>query len=62
MLVTRGYDTSQLFRDDTIVRIRRLELEINEITREMNSIIEEGNLPEDPIPIPFPGAEDEECE
>jgi len=58
----RGYDTSQLFRDDTIARIRSLELEINEITREMNSIIEEGNLPEDPIPLPFPGAEDEECE
>jgi len=58
----RGYDTSQLFRDDTIARIRILELEINEITREMNSIIEEGYLPEDPIPLPFPGAEDEECE
>ena len=58
----RGYDTSQLFRDDTIARIRRLELEINGIARKMNRIIEEGNLPEDLIPLPFPGAVDEECE
>jgi len=58
----RGYDTSQLFQEDTLTRIRCLESEINKITREMNSIIEEGNLPEDPIPLPFPGAEDEEWE
>ena len=58
----RGFDTFQLYCDDTIARIRSLELEINEITREMNGIIKEGNLPEDLIPLPFPGAEDVECE
>ncbi len=57
----RGFDTFRLYCDDTIARIRSLELEINEITREMNRIIKEGTLPEDPIPLPFPGAEDEEC-
>ena len=53
----RGYDTSQLFREDTLERIKRIESEINDIAREMNRTIEEGNLPEEPIPKPFPEAE-----
>lgn len=50
------------FREDTLARIRRLEPEINETTREMNNIIRENNLPEDLIKEPFPDEEDEECE
>ncbi len=51
---TRGYDTSRLFREDTLTRIRRLESEANGIFREMNRIIDEGDLPEKPVPVPFP--------
>lgn len=55
----RGYDTSQLFREDTLTRIRRLASEINGIAREMDNIIKEGNLPEKLVEVPFPAAEDD---
>jgi len=58
----RGYDSSQLFRQDTLERIRQLEREANRGVKKINRIIQEGNLPEKPIPRPFPEAEDEECE
>jgi len=33
--MTPGYDTSALFREDTILRIRHLEAEIAELQKEM---------------------------
>lgn len=60
----RGYDTSQLYRDDTLERIRRLERDCNASARRMNEIIRKGKLPEKPVPLPFPEAEDDDpdCE
>ncbi len=37
----RGYDTSQLFREDTIERIKHLNAEIAELQKEMERLEEE---------------------
>jgi len=58
----RGYDTPQLYREDTLLRIRRLESQANDCAKRMNEIIVKGNLPEELIEEPFPEEEDEECE
>jgi hypothetical protein len=55
----KGYDTPQLYREDTLEWIHRQEAEINKLVRDMNETIRKGRLPEKPIPIPFPGADDD---
>jgi CHASE3 domain sensor protein len=55
----RGYDTPQLYREETLKRIRQMEREINRHVREMNEIIKKGRLPEKPIPMPFPGVDND---
>ncbi len=39
----RGYDTSALYREDTILRIRRLEAEIAEIQEEIDRSRRQGD-------------------
>ena len=58
----RGYDTPQLYREDTHERIKRLERDCNDLARRMNEIIKKGNLPEELVEMPFPEEEDKECE
>lgn len=63
MAKVRGYDSPQLYREDTIEWIRFQEAEINKHVRKMNEIIRQGKLPEKEVPIPFPEAEeDPDCE
>ena len=35
----RGYDTPRLYREDTLLRIKRLEREVNDCAKQMNDII-----------------------
>ncbi len=61
--MVRGNDNPQLYREDTLLRIKHLQSEANEYERRMNEIIKKGNLPEQPVELPFPEEEeDEECE
>lgn len=43
--MTRGCDTSALYREDTLLRIKHLESEANNCAKRMNEIIREGNPP-----------------
>ena len=45
----RGYDTSQLFREDTIERIKHLNAEIAELQKEMEKTENEVALSEERI-------------
>lgn len=58
--MVRGYDTSQLFREDALRRIRGLEREANDCARQMNEIIRENNLPEEPVELPFPETDEDD--
>jgi hypothetical protein len=58
----RGYDTPQLYREDTIERNRQLERDCNDSAKRMNRIIKEGRLPEKLVPLPFPEAEDDDSD
>lgn len=62
--MSRGYDSPQLYKEDTLVRIRREEAEINEIARRINRIIEENKLPVKRMQLLNDPEEedDEECE
>ena len=50
----RGYDTPQLYREDLVERIRRLESEANDCAKRMNEIIRKGHLLEELVEEPFP--------
>jgi hypothetical protein len=58
----RGYDSSPLFRADTILRIRHLHAEANAAVRRINQTILENNLPEEIVLEPFPEDDDPDCE
>ena len=51
-----------LYPVDTLERIRRQEHEINDCAKKMNEIIGKGNVSEELVDLPFPEAEDPECE
>jgi len=51
-----------IYREDALKRIRRLERDINDRAKRMNEIIRQGNLPEEPIPEPYPEDDEPECE
>lgn len=48
-ITIRGFDSPDLYREDTLSRIRHLNSEIHGIVRRMNEIIREGILPVDPV-------------
>ncbi|MBI2174529.1 MAG: hypothetical protein HYU33_04970 [Candidatus Omnitrophica bacterium] len=48
-ITTRGFDSPELYREDTLSRIEHLNTDIRGIVRAMNEIIREGNLPVDPV-------------
>jgi len=64
LFMIRGYDTPRLYREDTLLRIKRLEREVNDCAKQMNDIILKGNLPEELVELPYPDAEDDDpqCE
>ena len=53
-VMTRGYDSPELFREDPLFRIGRLECEINDCAKRMNKIIRQENLPGELVGLPFP--------
>lgn len=57
----RGYDSSALFREDTLIRIRRLNVEIADIAKKMNEIIQKEELPVE-LAMAQPSADDENDE
>lgn len=61
-ITPRGYNSQELFREDTLLRIKRLQSDANDCARRMNEIILKGNLPEKPVQLPFPEDDDAECE
>ncbi len=60
--MTRGFHFPALYREYTLLRIKRLQREANDCAKRMNKIIRKGNLPEDSVEMPFPDEEGDECE
>jgi len=59
----RGFDTPNLYREDTIARIRRMEAEIDGIARKINRLIEKEKLPVERMPyLNEPDEEDDKPE